>query len=503
MPRAARLSLFTLLAVLALISMANVGLFSLPAYLQGEVRDASGPVAGARVRFKGLADWVLSDSQGHFHLPVRPNEARRITAWKDGYLIAGARADRRPLLLELAPLLEEDCESYSWVDPSPNRSRAGNCANCHAEIYREWEASGHAHSITNRHFLSLYEGTDWHGNPVDGWSLRAEHPNGVGVCTACHAPTVPFTDPAYFNLAQVQDVARQGVHCDYCHKITGATGGTLGITHGRFGLQLLRPAQGQLFFGPLDDVDRSEDAYSSLYQDSRYCAPCHEGVVFGVHVYSTYSEWLDSPAGKEGKQCQSCHMAPTGRMTNIAPGRGGIARDPKTLGNHRFFAGSQLDMLRQALSLSASMDVDGQQTTVTVDLRADGAGHRVPTGSADRHLVLIVDALDQKRKVLPTHTGSTLPALVGNEFAGRPGRLFAKVLRDFDGNSPAPFWRADANVDDLRLAPGQPEKETITYQGEAQCVRVRLLYRRIWPEVAQSKHWPDNEMTIIDRTMER
>ena len=40
----------------------------------------------------------------------------------------------------------------------------------------------------------------------------------------------------------------------------------------------------------------------------------HEGVVFGVHVYSTYSEWLDSPARKQGRHCQDCHMKPTGTM---------------------------------------------------------------------------------------------------------------------------------------------------------------------------------------------
>ena len=31
-------------------------------------------------------------------------------------------------------------------------------------------------------------------------------------------------------------------------------------------------------------VDRGEDVYSPLYSQSRYCAACHEGTVFGVHV---------------------------------------------------------------------------------------------------------------------------------------------------------------------------------------------------------------------------
>src|SRR5262249_41172103 len=160
--------------------------------------------------------------------------------------------------------------------------------------------------------------SDWHGRPNVGWNLRADHPFGIGVCASCHAPTAGFDD----DLTRLGGVAARGVHCDYCHKGADVTDGPLGLTHGRFGLKLLRPRDDQLFFGSLDDVDRGEDAYSPLYRQSRYCASCHEGVVFGVHVYSTYSEWLDSPARRQGQQCQSCHMAPTGRMSNIAPGKG-------------------------------------------------------------------------------------------------------------------------------------------------------------------------------------
>src|SRR5262249_40322981 len=223
--------------------------------------------------------------------------------------------------------------------------------------------------------------------------------------TACHAPTVLHGDPAYFDLSKTQGVARHGVHCDFCHKIADAGLGTIGLTHGRFGLQLLRPAEGQLFFGPLDDVDRGEDSFSPLYKASRYCASCHEGTVFGVHVYGTHSEWLASPARKEGKQCQTCHMRPTGKMTNIAPGHGGIERDPKTLANHRFFAGSQLDMLRHAIQVSVSFDGDKSLRRLSIELRAGDVGHRVPTGFIDRHLVLIVEPLDANGKRVGMNEG--------------------------------------------------------------------------------------------------
>src|SRR5262249_47166705 len=161
---------------------------------------------------------------------------------------------------------------------------------------------------------------------------------------------------------------------------------------------------------------------------------CHEGTVFGVHVYGTYSEWLASPARKEGKQCQTCHMRPTRMMTNIAPGHGGIERDPQTLANHRFFAGSQLDMLRHAIHVSVNFDgVEGRQR-LSVEVRADDVGHRVPTGFADRHLVLIVEPLDANRNRLMSSDGPTLPQPAGSFVAGLPGRIYGQLLKDDAGN---------------------------------------------------------------------
>jgi hypothetical protein len=349
----------------------------------------------------------------------------------------------------------------------------------------------------------MYAGTDSRKSPGRGWSLRDERPDGVGVCTACHAPTVPDGDPAYFDLSKVRGVAGQGIHCDYCHKIADTGLGTIGLTHGRFGIELLRPAEGQLFLGPLDDVDRGEDTYSPLYKDSRYCASCHEGIVFGVHVYSTYSEWLDSPARKEGKQCQTCHMKPAGQMTNVAPGHGGIERDPKTLANHRFFDGSQLDMLRHTVKVSAEFESVKDQQCLVVKVRADDVGHRVPTGFVDRHLVLIVEPIDRDGNRIAVLAGPTLPKHAGRAVAGSAGRLYGRLLKNDEGQGPVPFWRADdSQTEDTRLLPGKTDRTSFTMAANVQRVRIRLLHRRTWPEQAEKKGWPDNELTIVDQFLE-
>ncbi len=305
-------------------------------------------------------------------------------------------------------------------------------------------------------------------------------------------------------------VSLHGVHCDYCHKVAAAGSEQLGLTHGRFNLRLLRPPpadagdeQQQVFFGPLDDVDRGEDAFSPLYCQSLYCASCHEGTLFGVHVYSTWSEWLASPARQQGQQCQDCHMKPTGRMANIAPGHGGLDRDPATLANHRLFDGSQADMLRRCVQVSSRWQVDRDQCRLILEIGVTGVGHRVPTGLPDRHLLLVIEGQDASGQTLPPTSGPTLPPPAGPELAGRPGRLYAKLLRDHDGHTPAPFWQADPEYADNRLTPGQPDTLTFAFPARLARVRIRVLYRRFWNEVVRQKGWGDQDLVVLDQTISR
>ena len=488
-----RLTLTLLIALLAGLVLPALPV-SKVSLLEGNVVTDDGPVAGARVRLKGTSIATRTDAHGRFRLP-HPHSAKRVTAWKEGYFIGGARTISSLLTISLVPLPAKDNVEYEWVDPAPNAAEIHNCANCHAEIYREWSKSGHARSVNGRRFRNLYEGSDWHGQANVGWGLLTQYPDGSGVCASCHAPAAEKYD-----LRQVRGVAEQGVHCDYCHKIESVAEGTIGLSHGRFNLRLLRPSEGQLFFGSLDDVDRGEDAYSPLYRDSRYCASCHEGVIFGVHVYSTFSEWQASPAARQGKQCQDCHMKLTGRMANLAPGHGGIERDPSTLHNHRFFDGSQETMLRRAVQASAEFERGPDGVRARVRLWTEGVGHRLPTGFVDRHLVLVVEGATSAGRSVSPLTGPKLPAFAGESLAGQPGRLYARVLRDFEGRAPVPFWLAAPDPPpDTRLVPGQVEETQFVFPASLARLRLRVLYRRFWPEVARRKHWPDDEILVREQ----
>jgi hypothetical protein len=404
-------------------------------------------------------------------------------AWQTPRDEAGSAPIDEPARLVQLP--RQDYAEYQWVDPAPDAGAEHNCGNCHEEIYRQWRGDAHARSARNPRFLELYQ------------DLLLQRPDGRAVCASCHAPTLDFADPATDDLRLAAGVAAEGVHCDFCHKVQEVSTEHVGLAHGRFGMQLLRPRDGQLFFGPLQDPARAEDAYAPVYQESRYCSACHQGTVFGIHAYGTYSEWLASPAAQEGKQCQSCHMTPDGRTTNVAPSHGGIERDSATLASHGFFPGGKEAMLRRAIRLTAELQREETQVRCTVDVVASDVGHRVPTGFIDRHLILVIEGFDQRGQLIAPLSSPLLPEAAG-DLSGHPGRLFARLLTDAAGRGPIPFWQATQEPIDTRLEPERAVRTEATFSNQVHDVRIRLIYRPFWHETRIAKGWPAEEIVLFD-----
>ncbi len=471
-----------------------------PPVIEGAATDAVGPVANARVGWQGQSKRIATDEQGRFRVVATEN-AQRIIATKSGYRIASALASDQPIRLRLERLRKEDNADYRWIDPHADASKPNNCANCHGEIYREWKDSAHARSATNPKFLHLYAGTDGKAAVRKKWNARSEHPDGAAVCAACHVPTLKSATLDY-DIRTADGVNKSGIHCDYCHKVADAPTDKLGTRFGRDGLFLLRPPPGELLtFGPLDDAVRKGESFAHLplYKESRYCASCHEGTVFGLHAYGTYSEWLASPAKKQGKQCQDCHMAPTGKMTNIAPGHGGIERAASTLASHHL-PGASLEMLRQSLKVSVQASVEPNGRRVEVAIVAEGVGHRVPTGFPDRQLVMVVKAYDAKGALVKLSEGPRLPRSVG-KWSGSAGVLYAKQLTGEAARTPIPFWLHVEKIEDTRLHPEHPDRRAFVFAESAHRVTLQLWYRRFWQEVADERGWTDNDTLVVEKTL--
>lgn len=483
--------------------------------LHGRVVTSDGtPVEGALVRIKGTAWVTRTRADGSFVL--RPGETLtapvRVTAAKEGYYIAGADwTGSSPVLFKLEPVPEGIDPRYEWVDPTPSRVNPLACANCHQQIYSEWVTSAHAQSAVNRRFLDVFYGKAVDPHRTPRWSLVRDRPDGRGVCAPCHIPQAVFWSPALDEPEKTTGAEREGVHCDVCHKIRDVAVAVFGLRHGSHAYEfVLPPPPRQVFFGPLDDVDRREDAYAPVFKDARFCAPCHEGVVLGAHAYTTYSEWQSSPAAKQGKTCQSCHMAPDGRKRNIAPGHGGIDRPPSTLSTHRF-EGRSLEMLRNALTMEVTTR-RGADSALRVDvtIRTSDVGHRVPTGFPQRHLVLAVMAIDQDGGALELLEGPVLPSFAGpsatlrRNLAGTPGAFYGRLLSADKDERPVAYWNATRTVADTRLLPEARRTETFRFlitDNEPCEVRCVLLYRPFFPELEQEKGWPPAETVVYSTTV--
>ncbi len=483
-------------------STAGPGSAALPpprrAVLCGSVSGPGGPVVGATVRWQGHDDAVVTGRRGEFELPI-VTDRRRIAVSAAGHYIAThvARAGD-DVRIALEPLPSHDDTAYAWVDPQPCAESPQNCGNCHERIHAEWLRSAHARSATNPRLRDLIEGRDAHGASEPEWHMRRDHPHGVAVCNACHAPTLEPADRHWESLTSAVGAAATGVHCDFCHKVQSIDTAHVGETHGRYGMRLLRPGDGrQVVFGPLDDTERADTAAAAFYRHSEYCASCHEGTIFGVRAYTTYSEWQGSPAGRAGRQCQDCHMAAAAGITNMAPLRGGLERAPATLSDHSL-GGAANPRYEDAIRLTVEAEATREGVRVTLTIDASQVGHAVPTGFIDRHLVLLIDAFDTAGAVVPLLEGTRLPEYVGASLAGRPGFLFAKVLTDPAGRVQAPVWNASAMHADTRLDPNQPQSMTFLLGAAAARLRVQLLHRDFWESTRRKKRWGDDTTVLLD-----
>ena len=446
-------------------------------FVEGVVLDPYGhAIAGATVRIQATPNEQTSGVDGRFRLKLlEPASRVRVTAWKDGYYVAGtdARPGDTDLRLTLEPHVAIDHPDYEWVPPEIARSSseeaqlhaaldaaareslseaffplaeriALGCRDCHGEaLYGQWVSSAHALGARNPIFLSMYNGTDLSGNrspatrrgrsrdygtfPLKpdpgadyyGPGYKLDFPDTAGNCATCHLPGAALHDPYGTDPNTVRGVDALGSHCDFCHKIAAvhldpATGRPRANMPGVLSLKLIRPApERQLFFGPYDDVDVGPDAYLPLMQDSEICAPCHDASFWGVPIYESFAEWLASPYAAGGETCQDCHMRPDGTTHNFAPGRGGVEREPASIPTHGFPGAAAEALLQEAVTLHVDAARSADEVTVTVAIANDKTGHHVPTDSPLRQLILLVRATDDRGAPLSLIAGSRIPDWAG------------------------------------------------------------------------------------------
>jgi hypothetical protein len=481
-----------------------------PLLLRGTVRgDGGETLADAVVMLRHEEESaVRTDADGGWKLPVRALPAvLMVAAAAPGYrtqVRALLQQEVRELSFVLPAASYGDDARYAFVDPTAKRGEEiWNCGNCHRNSYEEWRTSRHALSARSEVTRAVYA-RDFLP------ALRSGEAEGdEGLCSACHAPQAAL-DGAVARLDEVNGVARSGNHCDFCHKVHHVE--EIEAPGVRGSLALGRPAPddasvpGRIkrVYGPLADSDYlfMGPVYSPFHTTSTLCAGCHQHTTSGgVAALDTYDEWRAWARGRASAEtCQDCHM-PTGlSMEGDALARricvNALRRPTEQIHDHSFLGRS---LASGSVDLTAEGSVGQGGLEVRTRVTARHAGHRVPTGSGDKHLLLVVLASDGEENPLPLELGPRVPAHAGGEgdplalspearrrrrergdLAGFAGREFAQVLADRGGRTHVPFWRAVSVVRDTRLQPGRPVEVRHRFGAPSSgpaLVRVELWHR--------------------------
>jgi hypothetical protein len=484
--------------------------FDRPVTLHGSVRGRGGEVirdAVVMLRHEETSA-VRTDAAGRWRLAIRELPyVLMVSAAAPGYrtqVQALLVQERRPLHFVLDASPAGDDARYRFRDPTPNRKRdLWRCGNCHKNSYAEWNESRHSVAARNVVTRAVYR-KDFLPALADGSAS-----GDPGLCTACHAPEAAL-DGRTTRLDEVAGTALRGNHCDFCHKVHHTE--RLEAPGVRGSLRLGRPAPDdesvpgpiKRVYGPLADSDYlfMGAVYNPFFATSALCAGCHQYTTLeGIPALDTYSEWRAwAKDRRRHESCQSCHM-PTGTSTE---GRrlarricvNALRRPQEQIHDHGFLG---RDLASTAVDLELQARLDGERLLVTTKVAAVAAGHRVPTGSGSKHLLLVVLATDGAGRPYPLIEGARVPAHAGGagdatrldaaalrerlaegDFAGMPGKEFAQVLADGAGRTHVPFWRAVRVVEDTRLVPGAAVTVPHVFAvggGRAASVQVEVWHR--------------------------
>jgi len=526
-----------------------------PRVLSGVVSDEYGPLGGVVVRIQATDVFTRTNEDGSFVFnDLQPETPVKVTAWKSGYYIGGGEKTYKSGETEIELMLirhtDSDHPGYEWLSAFSSSGDPGNCKNCHAQPddpasalpFDEWILDAHSQSTGNERFLTMYAGTDVHGNqspltrkgynrdygsfplppdpslPYFGPGYKIDFPETAGNCSACHVPMQAISAPYGTDPTMVVEGA-EGISCDFCHKIWAVNLDEEGLPYpnmpGVLSYEFRRPGEGhQLFLGPLEDVAPGEDTYSPLQNQSEFCAPCHTAVFWDTLIYNSFGEWLDSPYSDpiSGQTCQDCHM-PTGLIDHFALiDEGGLVRDPETIFSHLMPGAAAEELLKNAISMSIEARNDDGKTNLQVNITNDKTGHHVPTDSPLRHLILVIEARTEDGELLEMIEGPVIPEWAGigdpddGCYGGQPGKIYAKVLEEYwtEVSPSGNYWNPTRIVSDNRIAAFETDKTNFQFVDPIEgklTINVKLVYRRAFIELMDQKSWDAPDIIMAEEVI--
>ena len=457
----------------------------------------------------------------------------------------------------------------------------------------EWFRSGHGRMFAGGYFETMYKGTsvsgktsiraqpviidnEWVPVPPEisdlyhGPGFRLDFPSESGNCAYCHVPAAVQASQDGVDLTnlfpQPPGAWGEGVTCDVCHKvfevILADDGNPFPDRPGIRSYRFLRPNSGVFITGPFSNIltkpregltlaANHRATCTPLFSQSEFCAPCHFGKFGDMVVYNSFGEWRASPYAKGPgdpgyRTCQDCHMSHLYKQSTDVPWaqrQACSSNDPRfqNFDHNMMDFGTSVEQGRERmiprmvkgaaqLQVAFSSRSPGPNTLdVNVTVTNRRAGHKFPTDSPLRHLILVVTALDRVNTPLIQVGGERIPNWAGpgpispvnivaamndlgiRDYGGLPGKIFANLLVEEETNlSPGmAYWNdtklasadtTNGRTSDTRLLPGVPDPSTYSFtmpdEGNVK-VSVELYYRYAFYDLVVWKEWFDPQRADI------
>jgi hypothetical protein len=278
----------------------------------------------------------------------------------------------------------------------------------------------------------------------------------------------------------------------------------------------------QFSVGPWSDLTTANPdikrTCAPIFSASEFCAPCHYAKFSSVEIYGSYKEWLDGPYSKKNesyRSCQDCHMSSSQPVAGTAvAARSSCSQDNLSF---RDFSHNMMKrdntgnpiLIQQAATVTVDANKENGKIKADIKVVNTAAGHKFPTDSPLRHLILVIEARDENGQLLTQMDGPRIPAWGGSgnqpeDYAGRPGVIYANILKSQDTsevpavdywNPTVPAWEGS----DTRLAPNQETLSqyffVVPSHGDV-TVTARLFYRYAFIDIIRQKGWPVQDILV-------
>lgn len=268
--------------------------------------------------------------------------------------------------------------------------RAENCGRCHAEIYKEWKASTHAHALSDLQFqaeLTKDSSPKW-------------------LCLNCHIPIANQREELVTHLIggdYRKPVFEKNTKFDLVMQREAVTCATCHVRMDDSGKAYVLGANGNT--EPAHPVKIDATALNGI------CANCHQAhyqlsdqLVCSFGTVEEMKEWQAMDKVNEKENCASCHLPFVQRSFVIHE----LKKPVRKSHQHGFIGGAvpkEFPLYGKQLELGYKpgielLKIEKQGDGVKISIQNKNAGHYVPSGDPERFLLLQLEVINKAGQLI-------------------------------------------------------------------------------------------------------